>query len=405
MSTQGRPTVSQGFPLEREEKRRVLLQAVRDVAETVTAYADEAEASATLPVPMVEALQSAGLFKLKLPAELGGADADPVTQLEVIEALSAVYPSAGWVLMTNATAIGQTGAFLPDETIPKVFVGGHVPRAATSGGAGRTTAVPVRGGFRVSGRWQFVSGVPHAEWLSLGAQVAQEHDGPPQMRTCIIPVSAVQVHDNWQVAGLKGTGSRDVSVEDLFVPEEFSWDRGDRTRGMPKRGGPIFLLGLPGFVSNEHAGFALGVARRALDLIADVAQSKRRGRGAAAVTLVDRPVFQRWMGEADLRLRAARAVTIEIHEKAWRTVSTGQTTEPWLEAEMRTSAVLCTDVAVDIATQAFRYGGGAALFLSNKLQQYMRDANAGAQHLAVSDVAYENHGQFLLGVSEADPYY
>jgi alkylation response protein AidB-like acyl-CoA dehydrogenase len=396
--------MNQGFPPGRDEKRQILLQAVQDVSRTVTAGVDEAEAIATLPMPMVQAIQAADLFKLKLPAELGGADADPVTQLEVIEALSYVYPSAGWVLMTNATAIGQTGAFLPDETIPRVFVNGHVPRAATCGGV-TSTAVPVDGGYRVNGRWQFVSGVPHAEWLSLGARVAGESDGPPKIRTCIIPVSSVRIHDNWQVAGLKGTGSCDVSVEDLFVPEAFTWDRSDRLRGQPKRGGPIFLLGLPGFVSNEHAGFALGVGRCALDLIVEVAQTKRRGRGPAAVTLVDRPVFQRWVGESDLRLRAARALAIEVHERAWQSVSAGHTPDPWLEGEMRASAVLCTEVAAEIATQAFRFGGGAALFLTSKLQQYMRDINAGAQHLAVSDVAYENHGQFVLGISEADPYY
>jgi alkylation response protein AidB-like acyl-CoA dehydrogenase len=396
--------MSRRFPPGREEKRQVLLQAVKDVAETVAAYVEEAEANATLPAPMVEAIQAAGLFRLKLPTELGGADADPVTQLEVIEALSSIYPSAGWVLMTNATAIGQPGAFLPDEAIETVFAGGRVPMAATVGGV-NSTAVPMKGGYRLSGRWQFVSGVRHAEWISLGAWVVQEGAGPPQLRRCVIPAASARIHDNWQVAGLAGTGSCDISVEGLFVPEAFTWDAGDRMRGTPKRGGPIFLLGFPGFVSNEHAGFALGVARRSLDLIVEAAQSKRRGRGTAAVTLVDRPVFQHWMGEADLRLRAARALTIEIHEQAWQTVSAGQTPEPWLEAEMRASAVLCTEVAVEIATQAFRYGGGAALFLSDKLQQYMRDANAGAQHLAVSDVAYENHGQFVMGLSVASPYY
>jgi alkylation response protein AidB-like acyl-CoA dehydrogenase len=393
-----------GFPALREEKRQVLLQSVKDVAETVTALAEEAEAQSTLPPQMVAALQAAGLFKLKLPAELGGADADPVTQLDVIEALAYLYPSAGWVVMTNATAIGTIGAFLPDETIRAIFAGGYVPRAATVGGVS-STASPVEGGYRVSGRWSFVSGVPHADWISLGSRVAPEAGGPPQILRCVVPAASAQIHDNWQVAGLKGSGSCDVSLEDVFVPEAFTWDAGDRTRGEPKRGGPIFLLGLPGFVSNEHAAFALGVGRRALDLIVDAAQSKRRGRGAAAVTLGDRPVFQGWVGEADLRLRAVRALAVEVHEKAWQTVSAGHYTEARLEAEMRASAVLCTQAAVEIATQAFRFAGGAALFLNNELQRCMRDVNAGAQHLAVSEVAYENHGRFVLGLAEASPYY
>jgi alkylation response protein AidB-like acyl-CoA dehydrogenase len=158
-------------------------------------------------------------------------------------------------------------------------------------------------------------------------------------------------------------------------------------------------------VSNEHASYALGVARLALDLIKDVAMTKRRGRGAAAVTLADRQVFQRFIGEAELRLRAARLLTFEVHERAWEEVSSGVVPDPALEAEMRGSAVLCTEVAVDIATQAFRFAGGSALHLENKLQMCMRDANAGAQHLAVSDVAYENLGQFYLDLPEANAYY
>jgi alkylation response protein AidB-like acyl-CoA dehydrogenase len=397
-------SATEGFPTLRTEKRQVLLQAVKDAAETVAALAGEAEDRSTLPMRMVEALQAAGLFKLKLPAELGGADADPVTQLEVIESLAYIYPSAGWVVMTNATAIGTIGAFLPDETIQTIFRDGHVPRAATVGGVS-STAHPVDGGYRVTGRWAFVSGVPHADWISLGSRLALEAGGPPQILRCVVPATLAQIHDNWQVAGLKGSGSCDVSLDDVFVPRAYTWDAGDRTRGRPVRGGPIFLLGLPGFVSNEHAAFALGVGRRALDLIVAAAQSKRRGRGAAAVTLGDRQVFQSWVGEADLRLRAVRGLAIDVHEKAWQTVSAGHYTDAWLEAEMRASAVLCTQAAVDIATQAFRFAGGEALFLGNELQRCMRDINAGAQHLAVSDVAYENHGRFVLGLAEASSYY
>ena len=214
------------------------------------------------------------------------------------------------------------------------------------------------------------------------------------------------IHDNWHVAGLRGSGSNDVSVAELFVPESFTLGAlRPHARHPPKRGGPIFLLGLPGSVSNEHASFALGVAPLALDLIKDTAKSKRRGRGAAAVTLADRPVFQRFVGEAELQLRAARLLTFEVHERAWEVVCDGDAPDPALEAEMRASAVYCTEVGVEIATQAFRFAGGAALHLENKLQKCLRDANAAAQHLAVSDVAYENLGQFYLGLAEANPFY
>jgi alkylation response protein AidB-like acyl-CoA dehydrogenase len=353
---------------------------------------------------MVEALQDAGLFRLKMPAELGGADADPCTQMDVIEAMTRIYPSAGWVLMTNATAIGNAGAFLPDDAIAEVFAGGRVPRAATVGGVS-SSIVPADGGFMLNGRWPFCSGVPHSEWICLGARLYHDDGSEPDFYTCFVRTRDVKIHDNWQVAGLRGSGSNDVSVQGLFVPSNFTWRRFERLRGVRHRGGPIFLLGLPGFVSNEHASFALGVGRLALDLIKDAAQTKRRGRGPAATTLAGRQVLQRFIAEAELKLRAARLVTIDVHERAWQIVSAGETPDPALEAEMRASAVYCTQAALDVATQSFRYGGGAALHLEDRLQMCMRDINAGAQHFAVSDVAYENYGQFLLGLDEANAFY
>jgi alkylation response protein AidB-like acyl-CoA dehydrogenase len=98
-------------------------------------------------------------------------------------------------------------------------------------------------------------------------------------------------------------------------------------------------------------------------------------------------------------------MTFEVHERAWQIVCEGETPDPALEAEMRASAVYCTEVATYVATQAFRFAGGSALHLENKLQMCLRDINAGAQHLAVSDVAYENYGQFMLGLDEANAFY
>ena len=118
------------FPTERAEKRQVLLRAVEQVRGALAAHIDEAEEARTLPDASVAALSEAGLFKLKLPAELGGAEADPVTQLEVIEAVTRINPSAGWCMFIGAAIVGMAGAFLPDETIATVFPHGRVPTMA-----------------------------------------------------------------------------------------------------------------------------------------------------------------------------------------------------------------------------------------------------------------------------------
>src|SRR5687768_1709482 len=157
------------FPTDREAKRRALLDAVERARLAVEAGIPAAESGATLPASAVDAMQDAGLFRLKMPTELGGADADPCTQMDVIEAMTMVYPSAGWVLMTNATAIGNAGAFLPDEGIEEVFGRGPIPRAATVGGVS-SRIEPVDGGFLLTGRWPFCSGVPHSQYICLGAR-------------------------------------------------------------------------------------------------------------------------------------------------------------------------------------------------------------------------------------------
>src|SRR5215831_10026122 len=186
------------FPTGREEKRQVLLAAVERVRDTLLAGADAAEANATLPPATVQALDDAGLFALKLPAVLGGAEADLVTQLEVLEAVTYIDTSAGWCTLIGAAAIGSLGAFLVDEALVQVFAGGQVPRAAgTFMPSGQ--AVPVDGGYRVRGRWAFASGIRHAQWVSATARVIRDEAPPPALLRMVLPVSAVQIHDNWQV--------------------------------------------------------------------------------------------------------------------------------------------------------------------------------------------------------------
>ncbi|HLG12768.1 MAG TPA: acyl-CoA dehydrogenase family protein [Dehalococcoidia bacterium] len=395
-------TRTPGYPKDREALRLVLLDAVESVREAAEAGADEMERIGRLPESVVAALDASGLFGMKLPAELGGAEADPVTQIEVIEKMAGIEPSVGWCMFIGATSIGWPGAFLPDESIPRVFDSGHVPHVAGVGGV-RGRGVEVEGGYKISGRFQFASGIGHAEWLVGGAAIQDEAGETVEQRFFLIPVSEAVNHDNWQVAGLKGTSSGDFSTDGLFVPREMTWDWQDLAQGNPQRGGPLFHLGMPAFTSNEHAAFSLGVGRKCLDLVIEMAQSKRRGHGAAATLVRDRPVFQRFVGEADLRLRAARALVVELQERAWQEVCAGRHIEPSLATELRSAGVLATEVAVDVATQSMRYAGGGALFLTNKLQRCFRDVVASGQHLAVSDTAYEAHAQFLLGLGENVP--
>ena len=385
-----------GFPTDRKEKRRALMQAVGDVRQTLEANAQEGEETATLPKASADALYESGLLRLKLPHVLGGAEADLVTQLDVLEAVSAIEPSAGWCLMIGAASLGGVGAFLEGDAIDEIFVNGNPPRTAGVF-APFGTAVPIDGGYLLSGRWSFASGIRHSQWISAGARVVTGEPGYPAQIRATMRTPDVKIHDNWQVMGLRGTGSCDFSVEDLFVPTGFAYDV---SLTEPLRGGGLYRLGRPAFVTNEHSAFALGVGRRALDAVLEVGQAKTRGY-VSVNPMAQRSVFQRMLSESDLKLRAARALNVELLEHAWRVVCDGRVPDPPLQAELRSCATYSTDVAVDVVTQAFRFAGGAALFESSILQRCLRDINAGAQHQMVSDAAYENHGQFMLGLPDA----
>jgi alkylation response protein AidB-like acyl-CoA dehydrogenase len=382
------------FPDGRAATRTALLEAVESVRDVVARHAEEAERSRTLPPPVVEALRDSGLFALKLPRALGGAEADPVTQIDVIEALTAIDASAGWCLMIGASAIGSPGAFLPDAGVARMFAG---PRLPTGAGAIMPTgsAERVAGGYRVTGRWAFASGVRHAEWMSAAARI---NGSAGELRRFSFPVADAVIHDTWHVVGLSGTGSCDVSVADCFVPEELSWDA---VRARPQRGGPLYALGLPAAVANEHVAFALGVARRALSEL--TAEAGKRARGFRQPGgLAQQSGIQHLVAESDLRLRAARALAVELNEAAWAQASAGHELDGATQAELRAVATLATDVGLDVVQRAFRAAGGSALYLGGSLQRCLRDLTAGAQHLMVSDRAYEALGQFMLGIPGAD---
>lgn len=385
------------FPQDPVEKRLALLAKVEGLRETLEAGADEGDRNGTLAPSVVDALYDAGLFAIKLPQELGGAEADLVTQFEVIEAVSRIEPSAGWCTMIGASGVALLGANLPDEAIAQVFAGGYVPRSAgtylTKG-----EARPVEGGYLVTGRWAFASGIRHSHWLSATTLVVRDGKITDEHLKVVFPASDAEIHDNWDVAGLRGTGSCDFSVSNLLVPDTFA---NTGAESEPKRGGPLYRLGFPGFVAYEHSAFALGVARRALDTIIQNAGTKKRGIQPSL--LASRPSFQKSIGECDLSLRAARTLVVQILEEAWAQACEGATPGPQMQDEMRSSATFATSVALNVVTTAFRYGGGSALYRSSVLQRCLRDLNAAAQHLMVSESAYENHGQFMLDIPDADP--
>jgi indole-3-acetate monooxygenase len=390
------------FPPDRLAKRKMLLDGVEAIAETLCASGPKSEELGTLAPEAVKALGATGMFRLKLCAEMGGAEADPVTEMLVLEGLAYNDFASGWCTMVGATGIASLGTFLPQAGLERVFKDGHIPTASiTFFPAGR--ARREGGGFRVNGRWRFNSGIRHAEWVIAGTVVEgteTENGGGLIVMFSVFPQKDVTLHDNWGgVVGLRGTGSGDCSVENYYLPKEmtFIWDL---LQPKPVRGGASYLFPPFAYVAKEHGSVAIGAARRALDELIQLATTTR-GQFRSS-KLDERQVVHRFIGESDLKLRAARALLHERYEQLFAIASAGKIPDGAAVADVRAAAVYATDIAIATVTGAFHFAGNTGLHHPHVLGRLLRDLNTAGLHQVMSDTAYENHGKFRLGIA-ADP--
>jgi indole-3-acetate monooxygenase len=378
--------------------RNELLAEVESIAPILAEHAALSEKLGRLDAPTVEAMRTTRLLRLACPRELGGLEVDPVTQLEVLEALARIDGSASWGLGILAGSSTIAGAFLPAASARRIYAKGVPLMAGMVGPKGQ--ADPVKGGYRVKGRWAFGSGIHHADWAIAGIFV-QGQPPPAGIRLIVVPRDQVVIHDNWQVAGLKGSGSCDYSIEDVFVPEEMSFPLMELIQGNAVTGGAAVRLGLPALVAPFHIGIALGIARRALDEI--TTQAIEKGRGLPPSPLQTHPHFQLALGKAEVELASARALAIQVMSSLYDEAEAGRLPPPTRQAEARAAATYITEVAQRVTTVAFQSAGGGALFDTNPLQRCFRDIYAAGQHFVMSQTSYRALGQFKLGQPDPNP--
>ncbi len=384
--------------------RDELLAGIRASREKFESAGDRAEELRTLPHDAVALLRTLGLFWLKTPAELGGTPLPPVEFSDVIEELAYIDTSTAWAAMIGAGCNGLTGGWLPEDGARRVFAAADGVRPVVAGQlAPRGTGHPVRGGYLVSGRWAFSSGIVHADWL-IGAFKPDHREpgsegaapaGLPLMIVFLVPKDQAEVIDNWHVAGLQGTGSLDFSLDGVFVPAEMTY-----RLGMPAvRGGDLFRLGMPAFVSNEVPPLAIGLARRALDDMTELAMHTARFPGGPTVS--ERAVFHKELGRAETRIKAARAVHREAMAQAWESAVAGTVPAEEIQLAVTTASIYAVETCTEVVSDLFRYGGGRVLALSNPMQRHLRNVLAARQHVALSEEHYEAAGRYILQSAKA----
>jgi alkylation response protein AidB-like acyl-CoA dehydrogenase len=375
-----------------------LKRATREIQPLVEADADEGERLYHLTDRLVAEFRRKGLYSLLIPKPLGGSELPFVEAMELVEQVSWVDGSAGWCMMVEGVMGASLGSFLRDQGARTVFPNGADVTMAGNG-VPRGFARPVDGGYQIRGHWAYGSGIHHAEWIHSGCFVMDgenmkmNSDGAPEIVLCHHPKSSIELKGNWDVLGLRGTGSYDYTLKqpELLVPAHMCY-MFDATE--PERGGIQYTAGLIGFTSWGHTSWALGVGRRALDELAKLA----RGRADVFGKLCDSASFRQTFADAEAKYRAARAFVYSAWDALSERFAKGE--RPTLEeiALIRLAMRHLHNVISDLSTFAHRAARGASLRPS-QLQRCYRDIHAGTQHILLADEILQECGKVLLGAT------
>ena len=366
----------------------------------VRSYADEAQRRRHVPGPVVEALAAAGLYRLAAPAELGGAEAEPRPTIEAIEAISEADGSIGWVLMIGIETVGIGSSLMPRETAARLFAD-HPDLVMCGALNPQGRARPAEGGWLVTGRWPFASGCHHAD-LFWGQCLVdggpEDGDNPIRAIEVVVPRADYEILDTWDANGLRGTGSHDVAVDDLFVPDEMTTEV---TSGAPTHDGPLYRLPPFSRLAYNKVGVATGIARAAIDHFVDLADGKvpRLARSR----LRERPRAQLAVAQAEAALRSARAFVFEAVDDEWQTVLAGGRCDRRQRALVRLACSHACQEAIRAVELVHSAAGTSPNEIGSPLGRARRDVAVVAQQIMVAPHFIDDAGRVLLGLDPLEP--
>jgi alkylation response protein AidB-like acyl-CoA dehydrogenase len=374
----------------------LFIDAAKGLAPQIQASADEIERSRRLPPPLVEAMAQAGLFRLWIPRALGGEETDPMTLVRVVEEISKADGASGWCMAIGGE-YGVFGGYLPADAAREIY--GNDPHVRTAGAFrpfGNATVVD--GGYRVTGQWPLGSGCQHSAWIVGGCRILDGDEprlgpnGAPITRILFFPAADCEILDTWHSIGLRGTGSHDYAVTNVFVPTTHSLS----FREPPVESGPLYAFPTIALFGTVLAAVPLGIARHAIDILTTLAGTKIATRSRQS--LREDTTLQTNLGRAEALLRSGRALLYEALGEAWEVVSAGQTLNLSHRAALWLASTHAANAAKDAAELTFSAGGSASPYTSSGLERCVRDIHAAAQHLTVASPNYQMVGQALLGV-------
>jgi alkylation response protein AidB-like acyl-CoA dehydrogenase len=353
-----------------------------------------------LPSPLVDALSEAGVFRIAMPGAWGGPEMSPLDQIELMEILAYADPSTAWCVSILSDS-GFYAGFLEEPVAQKLFPDLDARCAGMLAPVGQAEIVP--GGYHVTGHWAFGSGSLHATHLTGGCLVMNdgkpiiEDNGLPRWRVMIFDPADVEILDTWHTTGLRGSGSNDYSLTDVFVPDEHSFHVLDQ----PKRSEPLYAY--HGFFFANVPGIPFGLARAALDEARKVAETKRSY--PSFQPLVQDAQIQTDFGEAEAILAAARAFVWDSIGNAWQTLERGDPLTLEQRAKIGLCIVFAGQSAQRIVDLACGIVGSTALYEKSPLERLRRDMIAISSHMVHQRKTYGAAGRVLLGAQDGPTFF
>ena len=372
-----------------------VLAAIRQVLPEVTARADEIERDQRVPLDLLDKLQAAGAFRICLPAMFGGEELSLADASKAIEEVAAADASVAWHMMV-AAGVQVITSRLPIESLHEFYANG--PDTWAKGAAApKGMAVPVEGGYRLSGRWPLASGARRFDWISLGFFVKGEKgplraaNGMPDFRICLVPRGDVKVIETWDAVGLRGTRSDDLEVTDLFIPE--AWQAslfGPSSVNVPTLG-----IRMPFATAPHHSAVVKGLLKGA---IADLAASSLTRKPAFNPTMLmkDEPVFQSRFGEIASRVDAVCCLADMCVSILTTCNDEGRDVTAEEGARIASAESLVHHEATSLMDQIMMLSGSAGVYMTNRAQRRWRDLRCVAQHQAANIGNYAGYAQSLI---------
>jgi indole-3-acetate monooxygenase len=371
----------------------------RELRPLIAAHAARSEAEREIASEVLSALYDARLLRMLIPKSCGGLEVEPATFMQAVEELAKADGSTAWCVV-QASGCSMAAAYVAPEVAQEIF--GDARAVMAWGPVGpNVKAVAVEAGYRATGDWSFASGIKHAGWLGCHCPVLEADgtprlgpDGKPAERTMLIPKASAKITDIWRVIGLKGTGSDNYAIADLFVPERYTFTR--ESAADRRERGPLYRFTTFHLYGTGFAAIALGLARAALDDFVALAATKVPK--TKTFVLRDNAVVQSQVALAEAKLASARAYLLAVLDEAWATAVRGEALPLAQRAVLKLAGTYAVHQGKDVVDTVYHAAGATAIFESNPFERRFRDVHTVIQQVQAQFANFEMVGQVLLGL-------